>query len=135
MPSCWIFLRNPPKQLAIISDNKITEVNVRSDIVADPTSDPTFKQGVVDFGQADESGSNGRFKSVREEALALSTDTSDVGSKSTFKEKSEKHVSDGKDMDEWDDGEQITEWVLLKPVDLNEGDKPGTFSIFVKFLF
>lgn len=59
---------------------------------------------------------------------------SDVSSKVISKEKSETHVSDTEETDDWDDDEEDTQYVRQEPVDLDEVDVPRTFIIVVKFI-
>lgn len=78
--------------MAVGADSKMTDTDVRGDIIPDPSVDLTFEPGLADFEKADESSSNGRERSVGKDPLELPTGPSNVSFNAIYKEKSEKHV-------------------------------------------
>lgn len=68
--------------------------DVRNDIIANPTLDPTLELNLVDSENAGDSSRNIPGESGGKDALALFTGRSDLGSESISEEKFRKPVSD-----------------------------------------
>lgn len=83
--SCRLLRSNLLKLLSIAADMKIADTDVPSDIFADPACDPTLELAIVGSEQAGESSSSCPGKYGGKDALALSTDPYDVGSKAIYK--------------------------------------------------